>query len=370
MKIVCAVFKYDYADPRRGHSFEHMHFWGTISKMYGRDAVHFPVDENIMRMGKRAMNKALLETVRREKPDLLFCNLFTNEINPGTIKKITRESGIITVNWFSDDQWRFDNFSRYWAPLFDWVVTTDPNAVEKYKKIGYDGAIKSTWAANTGLYRPVPSKKSYGVTFVGSSHGSRLKMVNFLKENGITVECWGQGWPNGRATQDEMIEIFGNSKINLNFTEVSTSARDLKTMMKTVAKVFLRRGISNMYHFFPPSIIFRNMINFNLPRAYPQIKGRNFEVPACGGFMITQEAEDLFNYYEYNKEIVIFNTPEEMLEKVKYYLDHNVEREKIARAGYERTIRDHTWEKRFSNIFEEVIGRGKRSGGQFAKIKP
>jgi len=359
MKILYAAFKYDYADKKRGFSYEHLNFWNTLSRMYGNNVIYFPVDENIMECGRTKMNNLLIDLIKKENPTILFCNLFTNEIYPKTIKKITRESKTITVNWFSDDQWRFDNFSRYWAPLFDWVITTDPNAPAKYKKLGYLHVIKSTWAVNTNLYHPMPSKEKYGVTFVGSSHGNRLKMANFLRKNGIAVDCWGQGWPNGRATQDKMIEIFANSKINLNFAEVSTSSRDVKTIIKTMAKVFLRRGINNTYHFFPPSIIFRNLINFGFPKTYPQIKGRNFEVPACGGFMLTQAAEDLFNYYGYDKEIVVFNTLEELLEKTRYYLNHDTEREKIAMAGYQRTIRDHTWEKRFSDIFGKILAGGK-----------
>ena len=43
-----------------------------------------------------------------------------------------------------------------------------------------------------------------------------------------------------------------------------------------------------------------------------------------------------------------------MIDKIKYYLEHNEERESIAQAGYERTIREHTYEKRFNNIFKRI----------------
>ncbi|MEK7546575.1 MAG: glycosyltransferase [Patescibacteria group bacterium] len=359
MKILYAAFKYDYADVRRGYSYEHVNFWDSISRMYGANAIYFAVDEMMMQVGKKEMNNKLFMMVKEEKPDIVFCNLFTNEITPQTIKAITTQTNTITVNWFSDDQWRFENFSRYWAPFFDWVVTTDREALPKYGKIGYRNVIKSAWAANPAIYHPVPGEK-YGVTFVGRPHGNRREMADFLSREGIPVDCWGQGWPNGRASQEKMVEIFANSKVNLNFAEVSTSAKDIKTIVKTIAKVFMRRGINNTFHFFPPSIILRNVINFNFPVAKPQIKGRNFEIPACGGFLITQAAEDLYNYYEYDKEIVVFNTKKELAEKIKYYLDHDEERGRIAKAGHKRTIRDHTWEKRFSEIFQKILTGGKR----------
>ena len=43
-----------------------------------------------------------------------------------------------------------------------------------------------------------------------------------------------------------------------------------------------------------------------------------------------------------------------MIDKIKYYLEHNEEREAIARAGYERTLREHTYEKRFNEIFKTI----------------
>ncbi|MCK4826027.1 glycosyltransferase family 1 protein, partial [bacterium] len=36
---------------------------------------------------------------------------------------------------------------------------------------------------------------------------------------------------------------------------------------------------------------------------------------------------------------------------VHYYMSNDIERERIARAGYERAIRDHTWQRRFEDFF-------------------
>lgn len=359
MKILYAAFKYDYADKRRGLSYEYVNFLDTLSRMYGNDIIYFPVDEKIMEFGYAGMNKTLLDTVKIEKPNILFCNLFTNEIQPKTIKYITEKTKTITLNWFFDDQWRFDNFSRFWAPFFDWVTTTDPEVPAKYKKIGYDNVIKTTWAANQHIYKPQKGDLKYDVTFVGSCHANRKKVITYLKTNGIKVECWGQGWPNGRASQEEMVKIFSQSRINLNFTEVSTAKKNFKTLIKVFAKIFLKRGVNNTFHFYSPSIIWRNIINFHLPQSHPQIKGRNFEVPACGGFLLTEPAEDLYNFYEYGKEIVIFNNSAELAKKIVYYLNHEEERRRIARAGYERTLKEHIWEKRFSEIFGIIQAGGK-----------
>ena len=85
-----------------------------------------------------------------------------------------------------------------------------------------------------------------------------------------------------------------------------------------------------------------------------QIKGRNFEVPGCGGFMLTEGADDLDRYYENGKEVVCFAGRDDLVEKVRHYLEHDSERAAIAKAGHERTMSDHTYAIRFKDIFRRM----------------
>ena len=75
------------------------------------------------------MNQRLLETARAEKPDLVFSVLFTDEFDAAVIEQISDFPEVTTLNWFCDDDWRFDNYSKLWAPHFNWVVTTATSAV-------------------------------------------------------------------------------------------------------------------------------------------------------------------------------------------------------------------------------------------------
>ena len=43
-----------------------------------------------------------------------------------------------------------------------------------------------------------------------------------------------------------------------------------------------------------------------------------------------------------------------MIDKIRYYLKHNKEREAIALSGYEQTLKEHTYEKRFNEIFKVI----------------
>jgi spore maturation protein CgeB len=106
--------------------------------------------------------------------------------------------------------------------------------------------------------------------------------------------------------------------------------------------------------------IFRqSKINLNLTASSHtnyrnQIKGRNFEIPGCGGFQLSEYAERLDEFFIPDKEIVCFNSLDEMLEKIRFYLGNENERNSIAQAGYERAIHEHTYEKRFNDLFEQM----------------
>ena len=60
---------------------------------------------------------------------------------------------------------------------------------------------------------------------------------------------------------------------------------------------------------------------------------KTIEIPACGGFMLTNWTEDQATLFRDGKECVFYNTMEEMIEKARYYLENDEEREKIRRAG-------------------------------------
>ena len=133
-----------------------------------------------------------------------------------------REGRCPTMNWFADDHWRFEGFTRRYAPAFDWSVTTDHDAPPKYRAIGCDGVLLSQWGVNRYAYGRTADAIEHEVTFVGLPHGDRRQVIERLEQAGHTVECWGEGWPKGRIDHDGMVRVFGSSAINLNLSNSST----------------------------------------------------------------------------------------------------------------------------------------------------
>lgn len=83
---------------------------------------------------------------------------------------------------------------------------------------------------------------------------------------------------------------------------------------------------------------------------------RLFEATGAGSCLITDWKKNLNEIFEIDKEVVAFKTAEECVEKVRWLLNHSTEREKIARAGQNRVLKDHTFEIR-ANQLNEIINQ-------------
>ena len=73
-----------------------------------------------------------------------------------------------------------------------------------------------------------------------------------------------------------------------------------------------------------------------------------------GGFYMVEYMEELEEFFKIGAEVVCYTSPEDLADKIKYYLHHEAEREAIRKAGYERCLRDHTWQQRFNKVFEQI----------------
>lgn len=348
MKILYTGIQYSFYKKSAGLSFEHNNFYLSLKDLPGCKVKYIPFDR-ILEVGKQKFNEEILETVRTWKPDLLFVFMLTDEVSKETLAIIRRETNTKTLAWFSDDTWRFWSYSRHWTPHFDWVVTMYEEPYEWYQKQGFKNVIKSCWAANTNLYRPTANHSSLtaNVSLVGSWNKSRQRVVDMLERAGIPVAVYGAGWGKGRLSEEDMIKLFGNSKVNLGLNHPN-----MDFGMKSLGKLFFRRSVDRIvpdFWHFP-----RNFHSFLVGRKVAQIKGRMFEIPATGGFLLSGYAKGLEKYYEIGKEIVVYHDEKKIPELVKYYLSHEEERARIAKAGYERTIQDHTYAKRFKEIFEKI----------------
>jgi spore maturation protein CgeB len=329
MKIVYIDLKYDYGIKSRGLSPIGEKGFSQVFEKMGHSVACFYYDEYLQKLD--LLQTELLKFVEQESPDVVYFSLYTNQFYPETLLKL--KSKYKTIAWFGDDQFRFENFTCKYAPLFTYCVTTDPFAVPKYKKIGVQNVILSQWAA---LNIDVPAQRqepkyNYDITFVGGAHSVRHWFIDEFSKAGLKVEPFGHRWPNGAVSLDKMIDIFQTSKINLN---LSNSVNfDLR---------YLTHGW------------------MNLPRALKsaknvsQIKARNFEIPYYGGFQLTGYVPWLENYFVIGKEVACFTDVDEAILLAKFYLENDQIREDIKNASIERSRNMHTYLHRHEAVFSQI----------------
>jgi len=273
-------------------------------------------------IGLQAMNDEIVDLTRKECPKYVLWTSFYHDVFESTLESL-RKNGSLVTGIFFDDEIRFDNYSKYWAPHLDYCITNSIEAVDKYQAL-HTKAIHIV--PNTGIpvARDLPEVKAeYDISFVGSiNFVDRKKYVDRIKRENLPVHVFGEG-SGGYISFEKMTDIFQKSKINLNFSKVGTYQRAR------------------------------------------QLKGRIFQVCMSGGFVLTEYAPGVEQYFEPDQEIVCFDNEDEMIEKTNYYLGHETERLAITQAGWQRAVNEYSSSRMMSRVFHKIeqdLSAGKKNG--------
>lgn len=98
-------------------------------------------------------------------------------------------------------------------------------------------------------------------------------------------------------------------------------------------------------------------LNIALRSIVTGIPLRCMDILGCGGFLLTSYQADMLEFFEPDIDFVYYESKEDLVDKVGYYLAHNDERLKIADNGYKKARNYHTLCARFDTIEEIVFGK-------------
>ena len=327
-KILYVGLKYNYGKPAEGFSYEHMNIEAGLRDCVKRgicEAEFWYPDE------PKAFEGHTSPYWRDSMHhwDAIFHVAFNESLDfPEEAAKFALKQDIPVIQWDCDSSWRFHNWIFPRKDRVSHFVTTHSATIPWYEKNGMK-VIKSQWAASP-LYLQYFDEhqldaNQYGCSFIGQKHGQmpngkflRSEIIDAMISAGIRIDLFGNYWDgysnwHGYQTKfEDVMDVFNTTKVNLN--------------------------LSNPWHH----------------GTMPQIKGRHFEIPAISGFQISTPADDLSSYFVEDSEIVIARSTNELIEKTKYYLEHDEERNMIKCAGQLRTVLSHQWHHRFEHIFKEV----------------
>jgi spore maturation protein CgeB len=291
-----------------------------------------------------------VEQAHRTKPiDIFFSYFFDPVCRPEVIREI-RALGICTINWYCNGSYQFHLISHL-APAYDYCLVPEKFRLADYIAVGAN-PIYCQEAANPNIYKPYPLPRSFAVTFVGQKYGDRPAFIKHLLKSGIDVRVWGPGWdcpqpPDAWSRLIRKSKTFGASLLGRD-SGISIPSR-------VCGPPLTDEELIKMYSRSDVSLGFSSCGGTHRDeQRILQVRLRDFEATMSGAFYMVEYQEELEEFFEPDKEIVCYLDKEDMAEKIKYYTRHDQERERIREAGHRRAVNDHTWQKRFQKVFEEI----------------
>jgi spore maturation protein CgeB len=262
------------------------------------------------------INQKLTDLVFQEKPNLLWIDKGTMVKSQTLIHIKQNFPGIILVLYSPEYIKPKHNHSKYLIqslPLYDyWLTPMSQNCscswVEARKP-------KNTICVNQGydkyLHRPLEltdeekEQLTSDVSFIGTFEKSRANIMLNIAKAGIKVRIWGNLWQKWANSHPNLI-IENKPLYGENYIKALCGSK--------VNLAFLRKANQD------------------------QQTSRTIEIPACGAFMLAERTRELQQLFEEGKEVEFFdiNNIPEMIEKIKYYLNHEEERKAIAQAARNR----------------------------------
>lgn len=272
--------------------------------------------------GERLYDLLRTASARGQGVDLVIGQMWGGLIDGRWLGRAREEFGCAIVNLAMDDRHTFSGRVRRGVymgtklllPFIDLALTAAPEAVGWYLNHGCP-ALFFPEASSPTRFRPIADRgKLVDVCFVGENYGVRERYVGALVAAGVTVAAFGTGWPNGRLSNDNVNDVFGHSRIVLGVGGVGQSDR-------LVA-----------------------------------LKLRDFDATMAGACYLTQDNPDLHQLFDIDREIVLYRGLRDLIRKTRQLLDDESRWLAIGRSARIRSLRDHTWEKRFAHFKAFVLG--------------
>jgi len=312
------VTEFDYRRHALGASYG-----GTVSAGWAHVALN--------RLGMALMNRRLRRTVSRYGVDLVLV-VKGELVEPSTVRAIGEEGGAATALWYPDaggylSKRSYRRIARSMA-YYDVTLLCDPAHIPEVLKPTIKRAEFLTFGCDPEYHSrvPLPPEEAahYGsrLTFVGNPHGAgsrRDSMLVALGDQPLTV--WGNSWERTPLAQSPSVALRGPAYG--------------RSMIKVYSGSEIVLNVS-----YESYLIFRN-----------------FEVPACGPLLITEDVRDLPAYFRPGEEVVTFSEIDDLRDKVAYYLAHPDQARAIARRGQARAHGEHTFVHRMQQVLATVFGQ-------------
>lgn len=282
-----------------------------------------------------ATSSRLASECARVRPDILLVVKGAN-LRAAALRRIRRRANPLLVNWFGDSLLTpgIAEFVERNSALYDFFFIIDDKRALERVRVRARHVATLPFGCDPEFHRPpvltAEERALYGspVAFVGTVVPSREKVLQAIREFGLKIwgpprNPWGSWDPNrsplgsnwqGRpAWGKEAVKIYGASDITLDI------------------------------HFL-----------FGEPLPICNVTARVFEVPASGGFLLTNACDQLDRFYSVGSEMVSYRSPDDLTRLTAHYLARPEERREIAARAQRRARSEHTFRRRLEEMFEHL----------------
>lgn len=299
-------------------------------KSLGVEACFYGYDEQLSRgwigkiesylsmgLGVFRIQAALLRTAAQMQPDAILIYNATS-ILPATIARLSKQFWV--SGYYHDDP--FGAFSRKpfvrvfrrTIPYYSSHHVVREENITEYQHLGAKHVkllmtYYIPWIHYPRRGNSLNAQRSLDVVFIGhSERDRRIRYVTDIVNAGIPLRVYGSPtyWHKYLPLDilrrlPSIVPVFGDEYA----LTISTAK---------VCLAFFSEGNRDKY-------------------AY-----RVFEIPACKGFLLAERTDVMQSLYEDGLEAEYFSSSDELIDKIRFYLQHDEARERIARRGYERCI--------------------------------
>ena len=335
MRILAVTYYYYYNNPR-GLEPQFYYLFRVPQQMgYEVDFFDYATSQ---RIGLDHMRRQFLTLLRGGKYDVVFIATHQDEFDIETLNLARAFCPVI--GWNSDDEWRWESYSSRYIPAYTYMVTNSPAVFSREKK-NHSNLLHAQWAC-TGFWDGGDTRKDIDFSFVGQVYGVRKAQINLLIQR-TQLRAFGKG--SGQLAPD--------------FRTASSAKEKLREFLRPWVARLAPTAIDDTISFEEVNALWnRSKISFtpldSSDLSVRQIKSRVFDMGLSGTLMLAHSAPHLNDYYEPDLEYVPFETMEECIDKARFFLVHEDQRKKIARAYAKRTLNQHMWKHRITHVLKEA----------------
>lgn len=288
-----------------------------------------------------------------------------------------RALGIPTINFYCNSIHQFPLVRTIASRVdFSWHPERDAHAA--YLAAGAR-PVHVQMGADPNLCHAVENaRRAARACFVGMRYADRDVQLAQVVRSGVPVDIYGSGW--GTAQDSPRLpetQTDGNSRL-INYARVIAenirSSGMFGGVVRTMRQARHRSNSRTALEVCRPAakgragalaeVFGAYEVVLNLSNVWsdarpgstlvPHVRMRDFEAPMCRTCYLTGHTDEIGEFYEIGREIETYRSPDELGDKTQFLLSHPDAAEKMREAGWQRARRDHTWQRRFEELFRKT----------------